>query len=287
MAIVNAFDRVVQDLTEHQGQTTPKYPTGLETLDEKTWGFHESELYIVAGRPGEGKSTALLFFALQFLKADHKVLFFTLEMTAEELIRRMISQICRMENTKLRRNMLSLNEIDAIKAQRNIFAALPLDIVETGYKWLDIEAYVKSLKPKVIVVDFIQMMSTQGYNSNLEALTDYIRNFKKIARQYKAIVLVASQLNRAPIARSDKRPYQEDLRGAGSLEESADCILANYWPWKYTGDDQTFERFEISVLKQRHGPIGRCRLTFNPQHFWFEDLESWELELWDKEEKKR
>ena len=268
------YQQVVMTL-KSRIQTLPDYPTGLMVLDNYLWGFHPAELVVLGGRTGEGKSSLGLFFASQ-LATKCPVLFYSLEMSKETLMRRLIAQTVKIDHKLLRRNQCEGKEINKIIAAKHFFESIDLTFTKKGFKWSDVEAEYNKYKPKVIVFDFLQLMFKVG-SDKVEALTELVRKFKEFAEQKKLIIILLSQINRAPTDRANKRPTLADMKGSGAIEETADTIIATYWEYlskikeRKTNTKINKNKMELLILKQREGDTGIENVRFTPEYYSFEN----------------
>jgi replicative DNA helicase len=141
-----------------------------------------------------------------------------------------------------------------------------------GFRFKELEQMVRELEPKpeILVLDYIQLISTEYRISKVEMLTEYVRQFKELAVKNNFVGILLSQINRGVENRAEKEPLLSELKGSGSLEECADTVLMLYWPWKNdTAND--FNTFKIIVGKQRHGETGSIEVDFYPNLYFFKD----------------
>ncbi len=280
-------------------------PTGLTDLDEKLGGLHKSDLVILAGRPGMGKTalaTNIAYHAAQNLNSRQEkssVAFFSLEMSSEQLSTRILSEQARIKSDDIRRGKVTEDEINRyIETSRNIYD-LPLYIDETPAIAISTlcnrARRIKRLFGlSLIVVDYIQLMRAPSNLSNrndnrVQEVSEITQGLKALAKELKVPVLALSQLSRAVESRDDKKPQLSDLRESGSIEQDADVVMFVYREAYYLENKQpklgSIEHAEwqskmndvngladIILGKQRHGPTGTIKVEFEGIYTKFKDL---------------
>jgi replicative DNA helicase len=261
-------------------------PTGFFDIDKMLGGLQPSDLLIIAGRPGMGK-TGFLLSALKNAALTHKkhVAVFSLEMSNEQLVQRLIAQETGINSTRLRTGKLSPDEwllfTQAIEVltDTHIFlddtpALTPLQL-RTKCRRLHLE-----YKLDLIVVDYLQLMGGDIRNNNrVQEVSEISRNMKILARELNVPVLAAAQLSRAVEQRSDKRPVLSDLRESGSLEQDADIVMFIYRPEVYEEDTALKNLAEIIIAKHRNGPTGDVQLVFRKNLAKFENAATRDIDL--------
>lgn len=258
----------------------PKLPINLKDLDDILWGLHKKDLVIIAGRPSEGKTSLSLQIAWEIANQGKIVYFISLEMNKESLLERLFCQQFKVRNEDLRRGNLTDEIKGNLSTFKNIIEAEEMKLLITdgiGYIYKDLKTLIEEFNPNpdVVILDYIQMVSVMGRYSSYEALTEYIRAFKEMANVHNFVGILLSQINRAPLGRTDKRPTMGDLKGTGTLEEAADVLMTLYWPYRNNDEESSDPNlFEINILKQRHGATGKVFLNFYPQYSLFEDRTS-------------
>lgn len=253
------YDRVTE-LSERTDEILG-VPTGLADLDKLLGGLQKSDLLIIAGRPATGKTGFLLTVAKNAAQRHHKhVAYFSLEMSNEQLVQRLISQETRINAQRLRMGDLEENEWPVfthaieVLGDTKIFlddtpALTPLQM-RTKCRRLHLEYHLD-----LIIVDYLQLMSGDSRNDNRVQEVSYIsRNLKTLARELNVPVLSAAQLSRAVEQRQDKRPMLSDLRESGSLEQDADIVMFIHRPDITDKDVSKQNSAEIIVAKHRNGP---------------------------------
>jgi len=261
-------------------------PTGFFDIDKMLGGLQPSDLLIIAGRPGMGK-TGFLLSALKNAALIHKkhVAVFSLEMSNEQLVQRLIAQETGIDSTRLRTGKLTPEEwllfTQAIEVltDTHIFlddtpALTPLQL-RTKCRRLHLE-----YKLDLVVVDYLQLMAGDIRNNNrVQEVSDITRNMKILARELNVPVLAAAQLSRAVEQRSDKRPVLSDLRESGSLEQDADIVMFIYRPEVYEEDTAFKNLAEIIIAKHRNGPTGDVQLVFRKNLAKFENAATRDINL--------
>jgi len=278
------FDRM-EELSQRDDELVG-VPTGFIDIDRMLGGLQPSDLLIIAGRPGMGK-TGFILSALKNAALIHKkhVAIFSLEMSNEQLVQRIIAQETGIDSTRLRSGKLSPDEwllfTQAIEVltDTHIFlddtpALTPLQL-RTKCRRLHLE-----YKLDLIVVDYLQLMGgDMRTNNRVQEVSDISRNMKILARELNVPVLAAAQLSRAVEQRSDKRPVLSDLRESGSLEQDADIVMFIYRPEVYEEDSQFKNLAEIIIAKHRNGPTGDVQLVFRKNLAKFENAATRDIDL--------
>ena len=300
-----ALDQTIEMATQamKSDQGIVGVPTGLTDLDEKLGGLHKSDLVILAGRPGMGKTalaTNVAYHAAQNLMARQEkssIAFFSLEMSSEQLSTRILSEQARIKSDDIRRGKVTEEEINRyIETSRNIYN-LPLFIDETpAITIATLSNRARRIKRlfgvSLIVVDYIQLMrgsSSSQSDNRVQEVSEITQGLKALAKELKVPVLALSQLSRAVESRDDKKPQLSDLRESGSIEQDADVVMFVYREAYYLENKQpklgSIEHAEwqskmndvngladIILGKQRHGPTGVVKVEFEGIYTKFKDL---------------
>lgn len=278
------YDRI--DQIASRGEDIFGVPTGFIDLDRLLMGMQPSDLIIIAGRPGMGK-TAFMLSAAKNAAQIHKkhVAVFSLEMSNEQLIQRLIAQETGIDSQRLRTGKLEEGEwpkfTQAVEALSNtrIFlddtpALTPLQL-RTKCRRLHLEYQLD-----LILVDYLQLMSSGNRVENRVQEVSYIsRNLKVMARELNVPVLAAAQLSRAVEQRADKEPQLSDLRESGSLEQDADIVMFIHRPEIYEKDTLKQNIAQIKVAKHRNGPVGTIELIFRNNLAKFENAATHVVDL--------
>jgi replicative DNA helicase len=256
--------------------------TGFLKLDEMTGGLHPGELVILAARPSMGKTALALNVAQHVAMHPNEkqtVAVFSLEMSRESLLTRMICAGARVDQQKFRAGYLNQDERRRLAKTASELVQAPLFIDDTsGTHMMDIHAKLRRLKAEhglsLVVIDYLQLMSGRGrYENRNQEISTISRGLKLLAKDLKVPMLVLSQLNRAPETRpGDHRPQLSDLRESGSIEQDADLVAFIFREEVYKQEDERLKGLaELLVAKQRNGPTGRVNLVFLKEFTKFEN----------------
>ncbi len=275
--LAKAIDRV--DTLYHSGQTITGLVTGYHDLDEFTAGLQPADLVIVAGRPSMGKTMFGMNIAEHAaLQSGKPVLVFSMEMPGDALAMRMISSLGRIDQHRLRTGKLKEEDWPRIHSTVSLLSDTPLFIDDTAaLSPAELRARARRLAREtgqlgLIVVDYLQLMQSQGFKENRTAeISEISRTLKALAKELEVPIIALSQLNRGLEQRADKRPVMSDLRESGAIEQDADVILFIYRDEVYNEDSREKGVAEIIIAKQRNGPIGKLKLTFLGQYMRFEN----------------
>ena len=272
---IDRLEALIKDNREVTGVTT-----GFSDLDKKTSGMQPSDLIIVAARPSMGKTTFAMNLAENAMLAEDKpVLVFSLEMPSEQIMMRMLASLSRVDQTKIRTAQLDdedwariSNTMAMLKEKDNIYVD-----DSSGLTPMDVRSRARKLARErgglsMIMVDYLQLMRVPSLSDNrtLE-IAEISRSLKALAKELNIPVIALSQLNRSLEQRADKRPVNSDLRESGSIEQDADLIMFIYRDEVYHENSEDKGVAEIIIGKQRNGPIGTCRLTFQGQFSRFDN----------------
>jgi replicative DNA helicase len=244
-------------------------PTGFIDLDKLLGGLQPSDLLIIAGRPGQGKSGFLLSVAKNAALTHKKhVAIFSLEMSNEQVVQRLIAQETAIDSQRLRTGKLAEEEWPLFTHSIEVFSDTKIFLDDTpAVTPLQLRTKCRRLHMEygldLVIIDYLQLMGGDTRNDNRVQEVSYIsRNLKVLARELNVPVLAAAQLSRAVEQRSDKRPVLSDLRESGSLEQDADIVMFIYRPDRYEKDTVKQNVAEIIVSKHRNGPVGSVELIF-------------------------
>ncbi len=253
-------------------------PTGFTDLDRLLSGLQASDLLIIAGRPGQGKSGFLMSVARNAAVMHKKhVAVFSLEMSNEQVAQRMISQETGIDSQRLRTGKLNDDEWPKFTHAIEMFSSTKIFLDDTpAVTPLQLRTKCRRLHMEygldLIIIDYLQLMGGDKRNDNRVQEVSYIsRSLKVLARELNVPVLTAAQLSRAVEQRSDKRPVLSDLRESGSLEQDADIVMFIYRPDQYEKETAKQNVAEIIVAKHRNGPVGSVELIFRPNLAKFEN----------------
>ncbi|HEU4641066.1 MAG TPA: replicative DNA helicase [Gemmatimonadaceae bacterium] len=266
------------------GKTITGVASGFTDLDEMTSGFQPADLIIVAARPSMGKTAFVLNIAQHAaIEAKTAVAIFSLEMSKESLVQRMLTAEARVDAQKLRKGLLRDDDFPRMARAAGILSAAPMWIDDTpAITLLEMRSKARRLKADadvgLIIVDYLQLMQgPPNSESRQQEVSNISRGLKALAKELSVPVIALSQLSRAPEQRAgDHRPQLSDLRESGAIEQDADLIMFIYRQEVYDGptdkDGNSLEgRAEIIIGKQRNGPIGFVNLFFHKAYTRFEN----------------
>ncbi|MFN9400008.1 MAG: replicative DNA helicase, partial [Dolichospermum sp.] len=269
-----------QDIeTLHQGIDLPGIPCGFYDLDAMTSGFQRSDLIIVAGRPSMGKTAFCLNLAHN-IAAGYKlpVAVFSLEMSKEQLVQRLLASEAGIESSYLRSGRISQTQWEPLSRAIDKLSETPMFIDDTANITVtQIRSQARRLQAEqngnlgLIVIDYLQLMEGAGDN-RVQELSRITRSLKGLARELSVPVIALSQLSRGVEARTNKRPMLSDLRESGSIEQDADIVMMLYRDEYYSPDTPDRGIAEVIIAKHRNGPTGTIKLLFDPQFTKFKNL---------------
>ncbi len=254
-------------------------PSGFNDLDNLTAGFQNGDLIVLAARPSMGKTALALNIAYNAAyKPQVPVAFFSLEMSKEQLVRRLLSSEGRVDASNLRRAFLSTQEWAALQTAAGNLLDCHLFIDDTpAATVLDIRAKARRLKADgklgLVIIDYLQLMrGRHDAPSREQEISEISRSLKALAKELDVPVMALSQLNRRVEERPNKRPQLADLRESGAIEQDADVIIFIYRDEVYREDSPDQGKAEVIVGKQRNGPTGKIKLHFEKKFTRFDPL---------------
>ena len=284
MATVGA---VLNDVMEQLAKLTagsepPGLSTGLSAVDRKINGLNKSDLLLLAARPGMGKTSMALNVALSAAKASGKtVAIFSLEMSKEQLVTRLLANEGLIENTRLATGNLRESDWEKIAQAASVLNQTNIRIDDNPLLTVaDMNAKCRRLENLgLVVIDYLQLMPSaggKGYSgeNRQQAVADISRMLKIMAKELQVPVLCLSQLSRANEKREDKRPMLSDLRESGAIEQDADIVMFLYRDDYYNEDSEKRNIAECIVAKNRHGETGKVELRWMPDYTAFSTLEN-------------
>ena len=262
--------------------------SGFFDLDSFTQGFQKSDLIIIAGRPSMGKTALALNIGLNIIKNSQiPVLFFSLEMSKEQLTYRLLTNETDITSLRLKTGNLYKNDWIKLNTIIKNLSALPFFIDDTSNPSIqDIRSKIKKIlfeqnQIGLIIIDYLQLMQTTTFktDSRAQELSAITRSLKNLAREFNVPIIALSQLSRNVENRLNKRPILSDLRESGSIEQDADLVLmlyrdSYYNSLKNTEDSASYDNVELIIAKQRNGPVGTIDLQFDSKRTKFLNLES-------------
>lgn len=277
--LTEAFDRI--DKIHKDKGALRGLPSGFRDLDAKLAGLQKADLLILAARPSMGKTSLALNIA-EHIAVEEKipVAFFSLEMSKEQLVDRLISSQAGVDSWKLRTGNLSDDDFPKIGYAMGTLSEAPFFIDDTpGLNVTEIRAKARRLQMEnelgIIFIDYLQLIegrSKSGDSNRVQEISEISRSLKTLARELNIPVVALSQLSRAVEHRPDKRPQLSDLRESGSIEQDADVVMFIYRDDYYNENSEKKGVTEILIRKHRNGPIGNIDLFFNAEQMRFRDL---------------
>ncbi len=278
--------KLVEDLASRREAVTG-VDTGFADLNRLTAGFHKDELVIVAARPSMGKTAMCLNMAEHVgLKTDMSVGFFSMEMSKESLVMRLLCSDANIDIKSVRTGFVSDRDLDRLRLSAARLAKAKIFLDETpALTLLEMKAKSRRLKMEhsldIVYVDYIQLMRAGGrFENRNQEMSHISRSLKELAKELHVPVVGISQLSRAPEKgrRGEARPQLSDLRESGAIEQDADVVIFIYRPEVYLSPEEKEQQVEklgvaeIIVAKQRNGPIGTIRLAFQNKFAKFADM---------------
>jgi replicative DNA helicase len=256
--------------------------TGFTDIDKITLGFQKSDLIIIAGRPSMGKTALALNIAENVVrKTEQTVLIFSMEMSAEQVVRRFIGSIAKIDLQNLMRGKLGDNDWEGIDNALSFLSSKNILLDDTpALSPTELRSRARRVKREnkdlaMIIVDYIGLMQVHGRSDNrVQEISEISRSLKALAKELDVPIVALSQLNRAVESRPNKRPILADLRDSGAIEQDADVIAFLYRHWQYDKSDSNIkEQAEINIAKQRNGPTGTKKLHFREEIAKFDNLD--------------
>lgn len=266
-------------LHRHQGQILG-VPTGFTQLDRLLGGFQKSDLIILAARPSVGKTSLSLNFALNAARRYRKVVaFFSLEMSAEQLVQRLLAMETGIDQQRLRKGEIEDHEWDMLMAAAGELSSTMLFIDDTpALSALELRTKARRLQAEhgldMVIVDYLQLMRGDNRSENRVQEISYIsRSLKGLARELETPLIALSQLSRAIESRTDHKPMLSDLRESGAIEQDADIVMFIYREDMVKENSEKKNIADVIVAKHRNGPTDSIPLYFRKELTKFENLE--------------
>lgn len=262
--------------------------SGFYDLDSLTQGFQKSDLIIIAGRPSMGKTALGLNIAINVIQ-DSKlpVLFFSLEMSKEQIMYRLLAMETEIDQMRLRSGKLKQKDWIKLNEIIKIISKFPLFIDDTSnLSTQDIRSEIKTIifeqnQIGLIIIDYLQLMQNSKVKSEnrVQELSQITRSLKTLAREFKIPIIALSQLSRNVENRIDKKPILSDLRESGSIEQDADIVLMLYQNKSSNQANLDYQLMDLSIEKQRNGPIGNVKLKFDEKRTKFFNFDTLNYQL--------
>jgi replicative DNA helicase len=262
------------------GLVLPGISCGFYDLDAMTQGLQRSDLIIAAGRPSMGKTSFVLNIARNIAAFHHlPIAVFSLEMSKEQLVYRLLSSEAQIESGRLRAGRISQSEWEPLGNAISVLSQIPLFIDDTpNISVNEMRSKARRLQAEqggalgLILVDYLQLMEGSGSDNRVQELSKVTRALKGLARELQVPIIALSQLSRGVESRTNKRPMMSDLRESGSIEQDADLVMMLYREEYYNPDTPDRGIAEVIITKHRNGPIGTVKLLFEPQFTRFRNM---------------
>ena len=276
--IVSAYDRIQklsgEDKAEYQGLRS-----GYPLLDSYISGLNKSDLIVLAGRPGMGKSALALNIAANVAKRspDKDIAVFSLEMSKEQLATRMLSSESLVPNTVLTNGMIGQDDWIKLAEGADALSRMNIYIDDTaGITCPQIKAKLRRMRNLgLVIIDYLQLMESAGNHTNrVNEVSEITRQLKLMAKELDVPVIILSQLNRSVESRQDHRPMPSDLRESGSIEQDADIILFVYREGVYDKQNPNQSAAECIIAKNRHGSTATVKMAYLGEYTLFRSIDS-------------
>lgn len=271
-AIFELYDKLQRISGDDKNQYVG-IPSGFSALDSLTTGLNRTDLILLAARPAMGKSTFVMNIATNVAKQGHAVAVFSLEMSREQLISRMLSADALIQGSQLRTGNLSVDEWTKVAVSAQNIARMPMYIDDSaGITVAEMKAKLRRVPNLgLVVIDYLQLMSSgRRIDNRVQEVSEITRNLKVMAKELDVPIITLSQLSRSPDKRTgDHRPVLSDLRESGSIEQDADLVMFLYRDEYYNDDSEDKGVAEVIVAKNRHGATDTVKLAFDGQHTRF------------------
>jgi replicative DNA helicase len=273
--IVDVYDHI--RLMRDDPDSVAGTPTGFTDLDKIIVGLNDSDLVIVGARPGMGKTTFAMNVATRTARKTNKaVCVFSLEMSKDQLVSRMLSSEGLVDNYLMKTGKLEGKDYDNLANAASMLSDLPIYIDDTsGITITGMKAKLRRMKNLgLVVIDYLQLMQSDRRTDNrVQEVSDISRNLKLMAKDLNVPVLTCAQLSRGPESRTEKKPMLSDLRESGSIEQDADIVMFLYRPDYYESKEQQNQNIaEVIIAKNRHGSTTTVEMGYMGQYFKFTDL---------------
>ena len=274
--LVSTFDRLQRlggaDRDEYLG-----IPTGYTGVDRVTTGLNKSDLLVLAARPGMGKTAFALNLAMNVARQGKKVAIFSLEMSNEQLVERLLSSEAFIPSDRMRKGQLTSDDWVNLAVASQSISEMPIYLDDTaGITIGDMKSKLRRLRGvSFVVIDYLQLMQSgaKRNENRVQEVSEMTRALKIMAKEFAIPVLVLSQLSRGPESRTDKRPMLSDLRESGSIEQDADIVFFLYRDSYYNDECEEPGIAECIVAKNRHGETGTIKLGWDGQYTKFRNVE--------------
>ncbi len=260
------LDKTFKQITEGNAE---RFITGFNYLDAVLSGVEKGNLIVIGGRPAMGKTAFMTSILYNLLKSDKKCLVFSLEMSINQYLKRLIAQVGEIELFSLNNNrVLDDKNKNEIKTALEIISCFDLTIFDDTYNIDEIRNKIETEKPEYVFIDYLQLLETPRKKQRSEAITNIMLDLKQTAKENDCIIFISSQLSRALETRYDKRPMLSDLRESGDIENISDVVMFIYRDEYYESyaneEDYALNKgkAEIIIVKNKMGAVGTIELLF-------------------------
>ncbi|MDR0818370.1 MAG: replicative DNA helicase [Oscillospiraceae bacterium] len=273
--ILNVYDQL-RELAD-SGSSISGLATGMSRLDNVIMGLNSSDLILLASRPGVGKTSLALNVLVNVAKHEPEKVaaYFSLEMSKEQLVSRILSGEAFIDSKKLRTGRLNADDWRRLGSAASILSKTGIRIDDNSMiSVAEINSQCRRIDNlALVVIDYLQLMNSQGSENRLQAVSEMSRMMKLMAMELKVPVICCCQLSRASVQRENKRPVLSDLRESGSLEQDADIVLGLYREDAFKQDAEEHNSAELIVLKNRHGETTSVKLQWLPEYTTYTEVE--------------
>lgn len=276
-SLAKVFDQITISSGEESG---PGIPTGFGDLDHQTQGLQRTDLVILAARPAMGKTAVALNIARNVARSGKAVVIFSLEMSQEQLMGRLIAIETGIETSRQRNGRLRREEWGLLAQGVSSLARIPIAINDKSHTSVgEMKAQCKKIAAELgqdlgmVIVDYLQLMEGRGSDNRVQEISRITRRLKGMAKDLNVPVMALSQLSRGVEQRTNKRPMLSDLRESGSIEQDADMVFMLYRDEYYNPETPDRGITEVIIAKSRHGSVGTVRLLFESQFTRFRSAE--------------
>jgi len=274
--LLETFEKI-EYLYANKGNLTG-VPTFFTELDRMTSGWQSTDLVIIAARPSMGKTALALNMAQNAaVRAKVPVAIFSMEMSKEQLVQRVLSSEAKVENEKLKTGKLADQDWTKLASVLGPISEAPMYFDDsTDVSMASIRAKCRKMKLEknigVVIIDYLQLMQGKGKENRVQEVSEISRSLKLMARELNIPIIVGSQLSRAVESRTDKRPMLSDLRESGAIEQDADIVMFLYREDYYNPETEFKNISEVIIAKHRNGSVGTIKLMFQPESTTFKNL---------------
>ena len=275
--VIDQYYEQINYLQEHRGEVVG-VPSGFRDLDELTGGLQQSDLIILAARPSVGKTSFALSLGYNVATRHQRTVgIFSLEMSRDQLVQRLLAMDTRIDSHRLRTGHLNESDLQTVMEAMGRLAAVPIYIEDTpGLSIMEVRSKARRLQSQsgvdLIIIDYLQLMAGKRSDNRVQEVSEISRGLKALAREINVPVIALSQLSRAVEGRTSHIPMLSDLRESGSIEQDADIVMFIYREELYDKETDKKGIAELHIAKHRNGPIGVVPMRFDSATTRFDDL---------------